>query len=289
VADALLSDAEGGFDWRDATIVRFRLKAEGDDNPFAVVLHYLSKAEVRCVAPSGYTEAPKRMQDASKEKRDENDEPAGDETRLSDVYPAREGDPLALPICLEVNNRPALDVSHWADGSSRKDFKLYTGNRSAFGNARAMLSRTRDKPKRNQSKGELKTLGLSALWTEQRSTLQARPFDVLTPVGGSFNFDPRGAWTALDAGYSPNDHKYGVAASPVVEILAAIGMEHARPDEYERRKIRYAVWSDLVPPILARAIIGGTRVAVPIRRFRFGLALSGKNKVVTFAQEETRT
>ena len=56
-----------------------------------------------------------------------------------------------------------------------------------------------------------------------------RPFDVLTPMGGSFNFDPRGAWTAIDAGYSPNDQGHQIEASPVVEFLAAWGLENARP------------------------------------------------------------
>ena len=105
-------------------------------------------------------------------------------------------------------------------------------------------------------------------------------------MGGSFNFDPRGAWTALDAGYSPNQQKHGIAASPVVELLAAWGLEHARPDEYETRQVRYGAWSGLVPPILARADLAGGDVAVPVRKFRFVLDLSGKNKVVTFAQEE---
>jgi CRISPR-associated protein Csx14 len=107
-------------------------------------------------------------------------------------------------------------------------------------------------------------------------------------MGGSFNFDPRGAWTAIDAGYSPNTQKDGIAASPVVEMLAAIGLEHARPDEYERRKVRYAVWGRSLPPMLARAALSGADLKVPMRRFEFELDLSGKNKVTTFAQEETQ-
>jgi CRISPR-associated protein Csx14 len=289
-AEILLGDAEGGFDWSDKSMARFRLQAEGDENPFAVVLRFLAEAEVRRVAPCGYTELPKKKQDVSEAEEDE-EEPAANETlRLSDAYPARESDRLALPIWLEADGWPVLEVSHWADGSSREGFKLYSGNRSAFGIARAMLLGTRNKPKKNQTQGDLKTRGLGTLWTEQRSNLEAQPFDVLTSVGGSFNFDPRGAWTALDAGYSPNQHQnHGVAASPVVEILAAIAMEHARPDEYEKRKVRYAVWGVLLPPMLARPTISGTSVVVPVRRFRFDLDLSGKNKVVTFSQEETST
>jgi CRISPR-associated protein Csx14 len=64
-------------------------------------------------------------------------------------------------------------------------------------------------------------------------------------------------------------------------------VEHARPDEYDTRQVRYAVWGALLPPLLARPALAGAPLAVPMRRFRFRLDLSGKNKLVTFAQEET--
>ena len=181
-----------------------------------------------------------------------------------------------------------LSVSHWADGSSRDDFKLYSGNRSANRIATQMLQGVRAKPKKNQSIGDLRNRGLQQLWQEQRQALLDTPFDVVTPMGGSFNFDPRGAWTAIDAGYSPNTQKHGIAASPVVEILAAIGLEHARLEQYETRKVRYAVWGQPLPPMLARAALAGADLKLTMRRFEFELDLSGKNKVTTFAQEETQ-
>jgi CRISPR-associated protein Csb3 len=196
---------------------------------------------------------------------------------------------MALPVRLESSERPTIDLGHWADGSRRNEFKLYAGNRSAYSIARAMLRGTREKPKRKQIVGDMKAKGIATVWDEQRDRLIADPFGVLTLMGGSFNFDPRGAWTALDAGYSPNEHKHGIAASPVVEILAVWGLEHARPDEYETRHVRYGAWSGHLPPILARPALSGTNVAVPVRTFRFVLDLSGKNKVVTIAQEEVNT
>jgi hypothetical protein len=39
--------------------------------------------------------------------------------------------------------------------------------------------------------------------------------------------------------------------------------------------------------MLARPALGGACVGVPLRIFRFTLDLAGKNKIVTFAQEET--
>lgn len=196
---------------------------------------------------------------------------------------------MALPILLvgSLNDRQrCLHISHWVDASSRNNFKLYSGNRSAHGIARAMLAGTRTKPSKNQVEGGVRTRGLSALWQEQAAKLEAQPFHMLTPLGGSFNFDPRGAWTGIDAGYSPNDQNHAVAASPVVEILAALGLEHTRPDEFNPSQVRYAVWSSLLPPILARPALAGGRLAIPMRIYHFTLGSSGKNKVVTFAQEE---
>ncbi|MCZ6806454.1 MAG: type I-U CRISPR-associated protein Cas8c [Deltaproteobacteria bacterium] len=286
-ADVLCGDAEGGFDWSDESRVRFMLRADGNRSPFEVVLEFLAEAEIHRRAPIGYSEPLTKKKASSAKDHDEEDSGASQNLRLSESFPNREGDRMALPIRLESSQRHPIDLGHWADGSSRDEFKLYLGNRSAHSIACAMLRGTREKPKKNQRVGDIKTRGIAALWDQQQDELTAKPFDVLTLMGGSFNFDPRGAWTAIDAGYSPNQHKHGIAASPVVEILAAWGLEHARPDEYETRQVRYSVWSGLVPPILARPALAGASVAVPVRRFRFVLDLSGKNKVVTFAQEET--
>jgi len=107
------------------------------------------------------------------------------------------------------------------------------------------------------------------------------------PLGGSsFKFDPRKSWTGIDAGYSPDEQSHDVEASPVVEVLAAIGLEHARPDKYETRQVRYGVWGTPLPPLLARPALAGIPIVVPMRVFRFTLELAGKNKIVTFAQEE---
>ncbi|MGO9135029.1 MAG: hypothetical protein ACLP8A_13430 [Methylovirgula sp.] len=206
---------------------------------------------------------------------------------LSEVFCAAKGDRMSLPIRIGGENRPVVDLGHWADGSSRNSFKLYAGNRSADGIARAMLGGVRGKPKKNQTVGDLKTKGVAQLWEEQQEALIERPFNVLTPMGGSFNFDPRGAWTAIDAGYSPNEHKHLIEASPVVEFLAAWGLENARPDEFETRKVRYAAWGIPLSPMLARVALFGGISALPLKRFRFELDMSGKNKVVTFAESET--
>jgi CRISPR-associated protein Csx14 len=293
-ADVLLGDAEGGFDWRNESQVRFRLTAAGAENPFATVLKFLTQAKVcRCV-PIGYADPPPKKKKKKTTEHNDDEAPANSANlRILESYANREGDRMALSIRLESEQGHSVDLGHWADGSSRNDFKLYAGNRSAYGIACDMLRGKRGKPTKKNPEGKVENKGLIQLWGEHRTELVADPFNVLCAMGGSFNFDSRGAWTALDAGFSPDQQKKagnidGIASSPVVEILAAWAMEHARPDEYATRQVRYGAWSGLLPPILARPALAGAMVVVPVRTFRFALILNGKNKVVTFAQEETR-
>lgn len=290
LADVLIGDAEAGFDWGDPKQAHFCLKARGNDIPVEAALGYLASAAVERVTPVGYVDPPRKKVDAEDE--DEADEDADSDGSTSaasntEIFPAKVADALSLPVRLSVAGKPSVELDHWADdGSGRNAFKLYSGNRSAEQIARAMLKGTREKPKKGQSVGGIKYKGIVQLWQESKADLAAKPFDVLTPLGGSFNFDPRGAWTALDAGYSPNTQKHGVAASPLVHLLAACGLEHTRPVEFGVRQVRYCVWSNLLPVSLARVAFQGKIPSLSTKCFCFKLALSGKNKVVTFAQQE---
>lgn len=292
VADILLGNAQGGFEWPNGES-KFSLHSSGDKNPFAVVLEFLTNAEVRECGHEGYESPPpkKKTDNSSAVDDDAEESSVAVVTETLETFPASSGDPMALPVRLaDVRGEQCrcLLVTHWADGSNRNNFKLYSGNRSAASIARAMLQGARKKTaKKSVDADGVKTHGLAHLWREYRDEMIKSPFEVLTSMRGSFNFDPRGAWTAIDAGYSPNDQKHTVEASPVVEMLAAIGLEHARPDEFETRKVRYGVWGACLPPVLARPALGGVRVCIPMRIFRFTLDLAGKNKIVTFAQEET--
>lgn len=59
-----------------------------------------------------------------------------------------------------------------------------------------------------------------------------------------FGVDPRSAWNALDFGYSPNEHNQDAATYPMVEVLAAYGLQGFRPPS-DTRTIAYSAW--LVP------------------------------------------
>ena len=263
-AELLCGGAEGRFDWSDEANVKFCLRAMSDENPVSIVLNFLAEAEARAVAPENWRPRTVPTEDKARGKLE-------DELHLqkqSKEFPSAPPDKgTGLPIQLAYSNNH-VTLGHWADGSDRDSFKLYAGNRSALTIATGMIE------------------GVKQLWKDQPNNLIQRPFDRLLPMGGSFNFDPRGGWTALDAGYSPNEQGHKVPVSPVVEILAAWGLENARPDQYETRKVRYATWGVLLPPMLARVALCAGITAVPMRRFRFDLQLSGKNKVVTFAEQE---
>lgn len=258
VVDVLTDNAEARFDWSVPGETAFYIRCDGDQHPVVVALDFVANAQVQQITPGARV-----------------------------TYPARSDDELARPIelvCSGIDRR--VSVRHWADESSCNPFKLYSGNRSATDIAEKMIHGARAKAKKGQVLGELMTKGIGTLWQKDRAALMTVPLDVLTPIGGSFNFDPRGGWTAIDTGYSPNDQSHSVEASPVVEMFAAIGLEHARPAEFEVRAVRYAIWDEWLCPVLARPALAGATLPFQMRRFRFVLALSGKNKVVTTATEE---
>ena len=259
-AQVLIGDMEGGFDWSRGNDVKFELLTKGAENPFAVVLAALASSQVREFQPP---------------KEDMGDTP----------FPSPKADRTSLPVRLIHNDRTWFTMSHWTDGSSREAFKLYAGNRTAGGIAHVMLH-GESKTKKGGDAEPLIQHGVASLWRDDPEALTEDPFGTVVSMGGSFNFDPRGAWTGMDLGFSLNRQKHiKVTASPVVEILAAMGLEHARPIK-NRMEVRYGAWGERLPPMLARPALGCERAGAALRTFAFTLRLSGENKVITFAEEE---
>jgi CRISPR-associated protein Csx14 len=277
-ADVLLGGAEGGFDWSHEPDVFFQLRGPGGENPFGTVLRFLAEAELQRIVPTGYAD-PQDSKGAKKRSQRRTETRGGDSTddgpmKTVETFPQREAEWRTLPVRLERDGR-SLDVTHWCDGSSRNEFKLFAGQQRSAVIAKGML------------------LGMRRLWKERPADLESDPFGMRDPGmtlalgGSSFKLDARKSWTAIDAGYSPDEQGNLVVASPVVEILAAIGLEHARPNQFATREVRYGAWDGLLPPVLARPALGGVAAGTAVRVFRFALLLAGKNKVVTFAEEET--
>ena len=265
-ADALCGGAEGWFDWRTADEPLFRLRVGGPRNPFAVVLDFVAAARAEALAPCGW--APKkRKKKASRQCY----------ARTPQEFPGPPPDSdAALPVRLADSTGRSIILTNWMDGSSRDCFKLYAGNRSALKIMGYMIN----------GDAKRRTKGIAWLSKNRGKELLDRPFDALTPMGGSFNFDPRGGWKAIEVGYSPNVQKQFVESSPVVELMAAWGLEHARPNR-RTQAVRYSIWGSALPPILARAALAGCIDLDPLRRFGFRLDASSQgDKVVTYAQEE---
>ncbi len=287
VAEVLLGDAEGGFDWQSNSGSRFLLSTRSGGNPFATVLSELAVAKLTQLAPVGWPDGL----------------PEG--IRQSQVFPSpmvdhyvkqdKKWSMTKMPFEIKFSNRTSLMLSHWTDGSSRQPFKLYSGNRSACSIASDMLNGKRSKPSKTRPQGKLVYSGLSTLVENDIERLVVDPFGVTCALGGSFNLDPCGGWTQIDAGFSLNRHSHiSIVASPVIEVLGLFGLEHSRPTRFTIKEsdgnstewLRYAAWTGVLPVAVARAAMTGTRVGVHAKRFRYTTAFSGKNKVNTYANEE---
>jgi len=66
--------------------------------------------------------------------------------------------------------------------------------------------------------------------------------------------DPRASWTALDAGFSPNDQNFTVSTFPLVEFLAGIGLQRNRPSPLKKLYWHYTLWSTPVPSVLVPTV-----------------------------------
>jgi CRISPR-associated protein Csb3 len=75
-----------------------------------------------------------------------------------------------------------------------------------------------------------------------------------------FGFDSRGAWTARDIGFSA-DEVYGkrgkVRISPIVEVLAFIGLQTFKPKKEGNNSIKYYLWRWHLPILPARFALPG--------------------------------
>jgi len=285
IADILLDELESQFVLNENKVpTEFLLVSSDRHNPLQTILDFLATVEINGIVPKGW-EPWRNEGDAKKRSRIENEISAYEQ---SCTFPAHLPEGLmSLPILLKGKHEDRdveIRLDHWIDESGRNPFKLYSGNRSALKIASDMLFGSRAKPKKGQTTGELKTRGINQLYKEKTKAMLSLPFDVLTPIGGSFNFDPRGGWSAIDAGYSPDQQGQLVESSPFVEFMAACGLQHARPfvNGYQ---VEYQIWTSRIPLVLARTILGCMQLE-GTRKYKFMLQSSGKNKIVQFSLED---
>lgn len=269
-ADVLLGDAEGGFDWSDEGNATFALIASGQRNPFEVVLEFLAEAEVKIISPKNVVG------------------PWPSHSIRSAIFPApvselltsNKKDYTACALPLEIMNcEHKLVVSNWLEGDGRHVLKLFAGKQVAARLVALMLN------------GQDGAVGLKQVIMEIQSNGFRDPFNVVGPVGGRFGYDARGAWDAIRLGTSLDKQSSLICVSPQVEILAAIGLEHARPNFPDNYKIHYSVWGEIVPIMLARAALTSAYALLPRNQYRVFVAHLGDDKQYKkcfFAQEEPR-
>lgn len=266
-ADILLGEAWGGFDWRHD--VRFRLESTGAENPVEHVLRFLEEAEVVSLAPPG---------------SDNRTEKWGIDTVSvrSRVFPF--GDPQSpatLPACLRNPAGKSIVIDHWGDETWRDNVKFWAGSGGypGVGLVRDALDLVR---------------GRTADHVDD-------PFSLPAEQSSSFRFDWRRDYVPIDAGFSPNAHgDVTMRGYPVVELMAAIGVTHARPLRPLRHdKLNYSYGvagvsgNELYDPIFLRATLGASQPLFPGMPFRrFGMRMNwpgqeGQARCITNVIEET--
>ena len=264
-AELLVGRTEAEFDWEDAGGTRFRLAVSGNSDPITDVLEFLAEAQVSVLIPSG-SEFDLGMWRLSAECVPE----APDPTRFPQAEPRK---PAALPAVLRAGGRTIV-IDAWSDASSRDNVKFWGGARGRPG-----AGIVRD-----------------ALHAARTFFDDARPdpFAVGAPMSSGLGFDWRRDYVPLRIGFSLNEHgKIQPRGYPLVEVLAAIGLTHARPRRPEPRNklvFDYAVvGGEAFPATVHRAALGDAALPFPMRRFRMNLAWPGQENKARCITSVTET
>lgn len=247
-ADILLGNAAAGFEWGDHGESRFRLIASGNEPPVERVIRFLEEAEVHSKAPA-------------------NSDNIGDWQKGWGTVPeiCEEGEPFpfpdpgspaTLPAILRDADNNEVSLDHWGDATKRDNIKFWAGSGGLPG---AVILR--------------RTLCIVAGKMHQHAS---NPFSLSEVQTSSFRFDWRRDYIPVQDGFSPNKHKgkfkIQMVGYPLVEVLAAIGMTHARPSRKTKLEYRYSVLGHdqgpLLDPLFHRAALGADTNPVPGRPFR---------------------
>jgi CRISPR-associated protein Csb3 len=270
-ANVLCGDAEAYFDWSDASDVRFRLRANGPDSPVEHVLRFLDQAEARAEVVEGSPNIA-AWKDAWGSSPTVVPKAMG--------YPFPDPPSPATLVCALVAGADRLTLDHWGDETGRDNVKFWAGAGGYPGVALAAdaLSLVRGRA--------------AQAWAD--------PFSVSAPQSSSFRLDWRRDYVPIDLGFSLNKHSGRILAIgyPLVELLGALGLTHARPRRPDSRdKFAYlygvtgrapatpATW---MPPQFHRLALGAAALPFPHRRFRMSLDSPGKDdRAITTVTEES--
>ena len=245
-ADVLLGDAAAAFDWNSGRKTAFRVSAAGGEPPVERVLRFLEESRIVTRAPAGSSTL-----DAWKTSW--GDAPESD--TLGDPFPFPDpSSPATLPVVLRDSAGNEVTLDYWGDATRRDNVKFWAGAAGYPGAAilRDALKIVRGKMRQHAN----------------------NPFALSGAQSISFRFDWRRDYIPAQDGFSPNRHGKSIqmVGFPLVEILAAIGMTHARPRRESKLEYHYGVLGHdegpLLEPIFHRAALGAETAPVPGRPFR---------------------
>jgi CRISPR-associated protein Csx14 len=263
--EILSGPCEGRFSYSvSETQTTFALRADGGDDPVATVLRFLARADAKAIVPKGSRLSTAKWGVESSQQKD-------------DEFPCPEPvSPAVLPVVLS-DGATTIPIEHWSDGpsSGRDNVKFWGG---AAGYPGVALAR--------DALQIIKGLGDNAL-----AAAAADPFSLPAPQSSSFRFDWRRDYIPLEAGFSPNEHSGAIkmVGYPLVELLAAVGLQHARPRRLDKLTYRYGVSNAALPTVFARAVLGAEGIGFPIRVFSMRLGWPGQEgqaRCIIDAQEE---
>ena len=232
---------------------RFHVETSDDRDVVGEVLHFLYEAEVVTLGASG-EKGP--LETSKWSIPTEAVEPG-------EAFPnGLPTSPAALPVELRAEGR-ALRFAHWGDTTVRDNMKFWAG---AGGYPGAALLND-----------------ALVLVKAGAAEVQEDPFAFSAVQSSSFRLDWRRDYIPIDAGFSLNKHgQIHTVGYPLVEILAALGLSHARPSREHKLRYYYGCLTDpdgrLLPLSILRAGLGGSRLSpFEVRRFRMELANPGKD------------
>jgi CRISPR-associated protein Csx14 len=253
-SEVLLGDAEACFEWSNRAAARFHIRARSSASPIEHVLRFLSKAAVSAEAPCG-------SDNIAAWNKSWGDKP--NELVSGASYPSPDPDSPATLAAVLSTSEGRLRIDHWAD-AVRDNVKFWAG---AGGYPGAALTRDALDLVRDRMLGSL-----------------SDPFSLAVPQSSSFRLDWRRDYVPIDAGFSLNAHSGAVqtVGYPLVELLGAIGLTHARPRRLKTKlEYRYGVVGtsrELVwlPLSFLRVALGASETSFETRHFHISLSWPGK-------------
>lgn len=98
-----------------------------------------------------------------------------------------------------------------------------------------------------------------------------------------FGVDPRSAWVSLDLGYSPNEQGQESQTYPVVEMLAAFGLQGFRPSGDRAHGFNYHLWLSPLHCSVARIASAKPWQGLRTSAYKFDLGERGSYKFFCFS------